>query len=181
MATLYVFITGPSGSGKSQLLYSLGDPDDFDTDEERGIEIRHLTIDDTLDVYVFCSREATRFDALMEIPREDLLGHIVTVDSTDSDSWGEAQMMMGNCRAYALLPTVIAANKQDLPGAFTPEQVGAALGMESMVSVQPCVATDPESAQNILLHLLYSVDHEIDRLDALIAEIERLVAEGGEN
>ena len=41
-----------------------------------------------------------------------------------------------------------------------------------------CIATDAESAQSILLHLLYSVDREIDRLDALIAEIERLVAQG---
>ncbi len=86
--------------------------------------------------------------------------------------------MMANSRAYALLPTVIVANKQDLTGARAPEQLGAALGMESMTSVQPCVATDAESAQNVLLHLLYSVDSEITRFAALIVEIERLVAHG---
>lgn len=178
MATLYVFVTGPSGSGKSQLLYSLGEPDGFEVDEARGLELRHVRIEETLDVCVFCAREASRFDGLMEINPQELLGHIVTVDSADPDTWSTAQMMMANCRTYALLPTVIAANKQDLPDAHTAEQVGGALGMESMVSVRGCVATDAESAQSILLHLLYSVDREIDRLDALIAEIERLVAQG---
>ncbi len=181
MATLYVFVTGPSGSGKTQLLQSLGAAEDWWQDGEEGLEYRRLVVDDTLDVYLFCAIEASHFDRLIDIPTRDLLGYIVMVDSTIPDTWAEAHAMIGNCRSYALLPTIIAANMQDLPGAYAPEQVGAWIGMGTMMKVQPCIATDRESARNVFLQLLYSVQNEIDRLDSLIAEIERLMAEGTGN
>jgi uncharacterized protein len=177
MTTLYVFVAGPNGSGKSRFLRSLGDASGFRVDEQTGLEHRHLVVDRTLDVELFCSIDASRFDHLLQIPQRDLLGHIVVVDSTDPDTWSEARVMSANCRGYALLPTIIAANKQDLPGASTAEQVGAWIGMGSMMKVHSCVATDPESARGLFLQLLYSVNNEIDRLDDLIKEIERLTAE----
>jgi signal recognition particle receptor subunit beta len=177
MTTLYTFITGPNGSGKSQFLHSLGDPSEIESDA--GLEQRRLVIDPSLEVVLFCAADATRFDSLLSLSSRDLLGYIVMVDSTDPDTWIAAQLMMTNCRGYALLPTVIAANKQDLDGAHSVEEVSQALGMESMVSAAPCIATDPASARNVFLHLLYSVTNEIERLDALIAELERLAASGG--
>ncbi len=177
MTTLYVFVTGPNGSGKTQFLRSLGAPDGFWLDDEEGLEYRRLEVDATLEVYLFCAVDASRFDHLLQIPQRDLLGHVVMVDSTDPDTWSEARVMIANCRGYALLPTLIAANKQDLPGASPAEQVGAWIGMGSMMKVHPCVATDTESVRNLFLQLLYSVNSEIDRLDALIKEIERLAAE----
>ena len=178
MATLYAFVTGPSGSGKSHFLYSLGESESWWQDESAGLEYRHVVVDDTLDVNVICSMDATRFDQLLQIPQRDLLGYIVMIDSTNPDSWSEARVMIANCRGYALLPTVIAANKQDLPGAYTPEQVGSWLGMETMMQITGCNASDPESARNVFLQLLYSVNQEFDRLDALIAELDRLSAQG---
>ncbi len=177
MTTLHVFVTGPRGSGKSQFLAELGDSANCWLDDEAGLEYRHLVVDDTLDVYLFCAIDATRFDHLLEIPQRDLLGHIVMVDSTHPETWGEARIMMANCRGYALLPTLIAANKQDLPGAATPERVGASIGMDNMTGVQPCIATDPQSVRNVFLQLLYLVKHEIDRLDTLIAEIEKMMTQ----
>jgi signal recognition particle receptor subunit beta len=177
MPTLYAFVTGPSGSGKSQLLYSLGDSEAWWQDEETGLEHRHVVVDDTLDVDLICAIDAARFDQLLQIPQRDLLGYIVMIDSTDPDTWHDARIMIANCRGYARLPMVIAANKQDLPGAYAPEQIGAWLGMETMMQVCGCNATDPQSARNVLLQLLYSVNQEFDRLDALIAELEKLSAQ----
>jgi signal recognition particle receptor subunit beta len=177
MATLYAFVTGPSGSGKSQLLYSLGDPEAWWQDEETGLEHRHVVVDDTLDVDLMCAVDAARFDQLLQIPQRDLLGYIVMIDSTDPDTWDEARIMIANCRGYARLPMVVAANKKDLPGAYTPEQLGAWLGMDRMMQVCSCNATDPQSARNVFLQLLYAVNQEFDRLDALIAELEKLSAQ----
>ncbi len=177
MTTLYVFVTGPNGSGKSQFLYALDDPEGYLLDEEAGLEYRYLVVDDTLDVLLFCAQDGTRFDQLLQVPVPDLLGYIVVVDSTNPDTWDEARIMIDNCRGYALLPTMIAVNKQDLVGAHTAEQVGAWLGMGNMMRVCPVVATDPDSTRNVVLQLLYSVEHEFERLDALIAEIERLVSD----
>jgi uncharacterized protein len=174
MATLYVFVTGPQDSGKSQFLYSLGDPSGFMLDESSGIEYRHFEVDESLDVYLFCAIDGSRFDKLMDIPTNDLLGHILMVDSTQPDTWGEAQVMLQNARGYALLPTLIVANKQDLPGAATAEQVGGWIGMGSMISAVGGVASDAENSRDILLQLLYTVNREIERLDALISELEKL-------
>jgi signal recognition particle receptor subunit beta len=177
MTLLYVYLTGPDGSGKTQLLASLGDEDGFLIDEEAGIEYRQFAVDETLELCVLCAQDASRFDQLLQIPQRDLLGYIVMVDSTDFDSWSMARVMLANCRGYALLPTIIAANKQDLPGASTPEQVGGWIGMESMMRVQGCVATNPPDARTVFLQLLYAVSNEIERLDVLIAQIEELAAE----
>jgi signal recognition particle receptor subunit beta len=180
MTLLYVYVTGSDGSGKTRLLSSLGNKDDFSIDEGAGIEYRQFTVDETLELCVLCAQDASRFDQLLQIPQRDLLGYIVLVDSTDFDSWSMARIIMANCRGYALLPTIIAANKQDLPGAYTPEQVGGWMGMESMMRVQGCVATDPPSARNVFLQLLYAVSSEIERLDVLISQIEELTAEAAD-
>ena len=180
MTTLYAFVTGPAQSGKTSFLQSLGDPQDFWIDEENGLEFRRLLVeegDDPLEVYLFCSIDAARFDQLIQISQRDLLGYILMVDSSNSETWEEAQAMLSTCRGYALQPTVICANKQDISGAYSPEQVGAWIGMDSMIAVQGCIAIDGESARNVILHLLYSVRNEIERLDKLIAELERLSTE----
>jgi signal recognition particle receptor subunit beta len=181
MATLYVFVTGPDGAGKSQFLQSLGDADGWWEDEAAGLEYRRLAVDETLEVCLFCAHDGSRFDQLMEIPQRDLLGYIVMVDSTDQSTWSTARIMIANCRGYALMPTLIAANKQDLPGAEPPESLESWFGPDAMTHIEPCIATDPPSARSLFLHLLYSVQTEIDRLDALIAEIERMMEQSARN
>src|SRR5438034_10128115 len=109
MTMLHEFVTGPNGSGKTHLLQSLGDPSSFSRDDEQGLEYRHLVVDATLEVYLFCSVDASRFDHLLDIPQRDLLGYIIMVDSTDTETWSEARVMLANCRGYALLPMLVAA------------------------------------------------------------------------
>lgn len=173
MTTLYVYVAGPEGSGKTTFLHSLGTPEGLIVDRENGIEYRQFVVDDTLDLQVLTSIEASRFDRLLEIAQRDILGYLIIVDSADQESWSMARVMLAHSRGYALVPTLIVANKQDLLGAATPEQVGAWIGMESMVYVTGCQATKPSSVRAAFLQLLFSVRHEIERLDSLIAEIER--------
>src|SRR5258707_6534041 len=142
MTTLYTFVTGPGGSGKTSFMQALGGQDGFWRDEDAGLEYCHLIVDDMLDTYLFSTMDASRFDMLLEVEERDLLGYIVVVDSTDPDTWAEAKAMLGTCRRYALLPSVIAASKQDLPGASTPEQLGAWIGMDSMIRVQGLIGTN---------------------------------------
>ncbi|PJF31531.1 MAG: hypothetical protein CUN51_04165 [Candidatus Thermofonsia Clade 1 bacterium] len=173
MTTLYVYIAGPQGSGKTTFLQSLGNPSGFVVNAAEGIEYRQFVVDESLDLYVLTSTDASRFDRLLDIAQRDMLGYIVMVDSADQESWSMARIMLAHLRGYVLVPTLIVANKQDLLGAATPEQVGAWIGMESMVYVTGCQANKPSSVRAAFLQLLFSVRHEIERLDALIAELER--------
>lgn len=176
MATLYVYVAGPEGAGKTQFLRSLGPSANFWTEDD-GVEYRRLTVDDTLEIVVLSQADSTRFDKLLEIAQRDLLGYILMIDSAAQDTWSMGRVMLANCRGYALMPTLIVANKQDLPTAATPENVGGWIGMDSMIYVAPCQATNSTSARQAFLQLLYAVHHEIERLDALIAEIENLLHE----
>jgi hypothetical protein len=60
-------------------------------------------------------------------------------------------------RGYASTPYVVAANKQDLPDAWSPDDLRIALKIDKNIKVLPCVAVDKESVKTILLELLYSI------------------------
>ena len=60
-------------------------------------------------------------------------------------------------RNYAKTPYVVAANKQDMEDAWSPEDLRIALKVKPGVKLLPCVATDKESVKNVLLELLYSI------------------------
>jgi hypothetical protein len=51
----------------------------------------------------------------------------------------------------------VAANKQDLEYAWTPEDLRIALRIPESVKMVPCVARDKESVKRTLLELLYLV------------------------
>ena len=52
---------------------------------------------------------------------------------------------------------MIAANKQDLPDAWAPEDLRYVLGLHPDIKVLECIATDKESVKHVLLELLYSI------------------------
>jgi signal recognition particle receptor subunit beta len=57
---------------------------------------------------------------------------------------------------------VVAANKQDHPDAWEPEDLRIALRIEQNVKLLPCVAKDKESVKQVLLELLYSILEEME-------------------
>jgi signal recognition particle receptor subunit beta len=94
---------------------------------------------------------------MWEILSEGMLGFIVLVDSVRPETFREAKHILEVFRGYATTPYVVAANKQDLPDAWTPEDLRIALKIEKEVKVLPCVAQDKESVKEVLLELLYSI------------------------
>jgi signal recognition particle receptor subunit beta len=179
MTTLYTFVAGSQGSGRTTFLRALGDPDLYWVDQETGVEYRHITVEDDLEVYLFTVDDPTRFDPLLELSERDLLGYIVMFDSTAPETWDDAKLAAQTCNEFARLPTVLGANKQDLPGARAPQVLGEWYGLDAMTAVRGVVAHDHVSARGLFLQLLYAVREDIDRLDRLIAELERLTATGG--
>ncbi|MBO9308254.1 MAG: hypothetical protein J7551_00540 [Chloroflexi bacterium] len=62
MTTLYIYIAGPRGSGKTTFLRSLGNADDSVVDAANGIECRQFVVGATLSLRVMAPVEAPRFD-----------------------------------------------------------------------------------------------------------------------
>jgi hypothetical protein len=86
-----------------------------------------------------------------------MLGFIVLVDSVRPETFREAKHILEVFRGYASTPYVVAANKQDLPDAWSPDDLRIALRIDREIKVLTCVARDKESVKNVLLELLYSI------------------------
>jgi small GTP-binding protein len=170
MQTVKMVITGPFSAGKTEFIRSISEIDVISTERKISSEAERvkeettvamdfgrITVDDDLVLYLFGTPGQRRFDFMWEILSEGMLGFIVLIDSVRPETFREAKHILEIFRSYAPTPYVVAANKQDLPDAWSSEDLRIALKIDSNVKVLPCVATDKEQVKNVLLELLYSI------------------------
>jgi hypothetical protein len=170
MQTVKMVVTGPFAAGKTQFIRTISEIDVVATEarlsraEERikdqttvAMDFGRITIDDDLVLYIFGTPGQRRFDFMWEILSEGMLGFVVVVDSVRPETFREARSILNTFRTYAPTPYVVAANKQDMEDAWSPEDLRIALRIDPRVKVLPCVATDRESVKRVLLELLYSI------------------------
>ncbi len=169
MQTVKVVVTGPFNAGKTAFIGSISEievvsterriTDHSSTTKETttvAMDFGRITVDEGLVLYLFGTPGQRRFDFMWEILSEGMLGFIVLVDSVAPESFKEAQRILDLFKNYSPACYVVAANKQDLQDAWSPQDLRIALKIDSQVKVVPCVATDKESVKRVLLELLYS-------------------------
>jgi small GTP-binding protein len=170
MQTVKMVITGPFSSGKTEFIRTISEIDVVSTerkirDETQSVkqdttvamDFGRITVDEDLVLYLFGTPGQKRFDFMWEILSEGMLGFIVLIDSVRPETFREAKRILDIFRGYAATPYVVAANKQDLPDAWSTEDLRIALKIDRNVKVLPCVATNKDSVKNVLLELLYSI------------------------
>jgi small GTP-binding protein len=170
MQTVKMVVTGPFDSGKTEFISSISEIDVVSTERKISdvtsrvkkettvaMDFGRITVDDELVLYLFGTPGQKRFDFMWEILSEGMLGFVILVDSVRPETFREARRILDVFRTYAATPYVVAANKQDLEDAWTPEDLRIALKVRPGIKLLPCVATDKESVKNILLELLYSI------------------------
>jgi signal recognition particle receptor subunit beta len=175
MQTVKMVVTGPFNAGKTQFIRSVSEIDVVSTERRItseseqvkdettvAMDFGRITVDEDLILYLFGTPGQKRFDFMWEILSEGMLGFVVLIDSARPETFREARRILEVFRGYAPTPYVVAANKQDSPDAWTPEDLRIALKIAQDVKVLSCVATDKESAKNVLLELLYSILEEMN-------------------
>jgi len=176
MQTVKMVVTGPFSSGKTEFIKSISEIDVVSTDRsitsenEReqkenttvAMDFGRITVDEDLVLYLFGTPGQRRFDFMWEILAEGMLGFIVMVDSAKPETFREARSILETFRAYAPTPYVVAANKQDHPDAWEPEDLRIALSIEEGIKLLPCVAKERDSVRNVLLELLYTILEEME-------------------
>ncbi len=175
MQTVKMVVTGPFSSGKTQFIGTISEIEvvkterKITTDAERikdattvAMDFGRITVDSDLVLYLFGTPGQKRFDFMWEILSEGMLGFVVMVDSSRPETFREAKSILETFRAYAPTPYVVAANKQDHPEAWAPDDLRIALRLDPAVKLLPCVATDRESVKSVLLELLYSILAEME-------------------
>lgn len=170
MQTVKMVVTGPFSAGKTEFIRSISEIDVVSTerritDDTRrekeettvAMDFGRITVDDDLVLYLFGTPGQKRFDFMWEILSEGMLGFVVLVDSVRPETFREARRILDIFRTYAGTPYIVAANKQDLEDAWSPEDLRIALKISRDIQVLRCVAKDKESVKEVLLQLLYSI------------------------
>lgn len=170
-------ITGPFSSGKTEFISSISEIDvvrterQITSDNERTVkdattvamDFGRISIDDDLVLYLFGTPGQRRFDFMWEILADGMLGFVVMVDSTKPETFREAKSILETFKAYAPTPYVVAANKQDLPDAWSTDDLRVALRIDPAVKLLPCTASNKESVKDVLLELLYAILEDMEK------------------
>jgi small GTP-binding protein len=164
-----VVIAGPFAAGKTQFINTVSEIKTVKTERRTqhlsekfvkdyttvSMDFGKIRIDDEHELYLFGTPGQFRFDFMWEILGEGALGIIILVDSTDPTTFHEARKITNFFQSRFPVPIVVGANKQDLPNAWSPEDVRIALDIneEEGIPVIPVSAIDKESVKNTLLTL----------------------------
>jgi uncharacterized protein len=175
MQTVKMVVTGPFSSGKTAFIRSISEIEVVSTERKISLEAEkiketttvamdfgRITVDDDLVLYLFGTPGQKRFDFMWEILSEGMLGFVVIVDSSRPETFREARFILDTFRAYAPTPFVVAANKQDIPEAWSVDDLRIALKLDPGVKCLPCTATNKETVKTVLLELLGSILQEIE-------------------
>lgn len=177
-----IVISGPFNAGKTTFVrtlseISLGTERPVTRQEERavkekttvGLDFGLVDLGDGYVVRLFGTPGQRRFSFMWRILSRGMHGYMLLLDSTDESSIIECGKIYSEFKEFAGgIPHIIGANKQDIPGAFSPEDIKLALDIPDEVIVVPMVARDHSSAWNALKTLLQlCMVHEAQSLSQL--------------
>lgn len=97
---------------------------------------------------------------MFDLLSEGTWGFVVMVDNSDRESFDEAQKVPRQFDGLPAVRRVIAASKQHLEGAVSPEELRKALILQPSVRILPCIATDPASVRSVVPGLLCCISEE---------------------
>lgn len=165
-----IVVAGPFAAGKTRFINTVSEIKTVSTEKkvrseyEKSIkdyttvamDFGRIRIDDEHELYLFGTPGQMRFDFMWEILGEGALGIIILVDSTDPSTFHEARRIINFFQSRFSIPIVVGANKQDLPNAWSPQDVATALDIheDEGIPVLPVSAIDKESVKKTLLSLL---------------------------
>ncbi len=175
MQTVKMVITGPFAAGKTQFIRAVSEIDVVSTERRItdetsrtkrettvALDFGRISVDNDLVLYLFGTPGQRRFDFMWEIIAEGMLGYIVLADSTRPDTFKDTREIIEVFSAFSDAPFVVAATKQDMPDAWSADDIKIVLGLDESIKVLPCVGIDHESVKAVLLEALYTVLRSAD-------------------
>lgn len=171
--TLHVIVGGPFSSGKTSFIRSLSEIEPDNVTIEGVIRDQkvsystctgRLTLDNEIKAHLYEIPGGRRVSDFVETVQAmgANSGAIILIDSAKPITFREAGRLIEYFDASNALPYVIAANKQDLPDALSPDGLRAELSISDDIPIIPCIATDKESVKRVVLALLEKVREEIE-------------------
>lgn len=168
-----ILITGPHLSGKSTLIRRLARSSVINIEVEgTTVALDHGTADVMgVTVRLFGTPGLVRFKTLRRILSEGADGLLFVVDASNPDGDGEARYIWTEISdVLPTVPCIVAANKQDLKTARTPERIRHDLSFMVGVPVIPVSAATGANTQRLLHAMVMLVAYEWSPLLRVIDE-----------
>ncbi|MEW6329033.1 MAG: GTP-binding protein [Candidatus Micrarchaeota archaeon] len=135
-----ILVTGPYHAGKSTFIHAVSTKAVSVDRLGTTIALDHGYIDyGELVADLFGTPGQERFSFMLDVLNKDTFGVIVLVDSTETDSFQRAKEIIQHTTGYGI-PYVLSANKQDLPGALSIEEIRKQLELDESVPIIKTVA-----------------------------------------
>jgi len=162
VASYKLVVTGPFNSGKTEFVKTASDipvilTEKNITTEDRGIKAQttvamdfgRITLGDDV-IHLFGTPGQTRFQFMWEILASEMNAFIVLVDSTDKPSFPDAAELIRQFSSFVDVPHLVVANKRDLPGGASIDEIRAGTKVGPNVSIPLCSANDRQSVIDVL-------------------------------
>lgn len=154
-----IIITGAKHVGKTTFIHTISEIPLITPEHDPAplytiaMDFGRITIEENLLLYLIGTPEGRRYDFIWEIMAAGMIGFVILVDSCDTSTFRESKSILDIFEAHSPFPSIVAANKQDLPGAWSVQDLRIALRIPGETPVLPCIATDKESVKAVLLAL----------------------------
>ncbi len=137
-----ILVSGPFNAGKSSFVHALS---------TRAVSVDRLGTTVALDhghvehkgisADIFGTPGQERFDPIIKLLGGEALGVFLVLDSTRPEDFPRAKKILELTASFGL-PYLVVANKQDLEGAMTPEEIRERMKLPPHVPIMPAVCTE---------------------------------------
>ncbi|AXV38399.1 MAG: GTP-binding protein [Methanobacteriaceae archaeon] len=158
-----ILVTGPYNAGKSSFVKAISSKS-VSVDRKAvgafpttiAMDIGHLDYKGFF-ADIFGTPGQERFDLILDVLSREAVGAFIIIDSTAPQTFARAKEMIRKTRAEAI-PKIIVANKQDLDGALSPDEIREKMKLSKDIPIIPAVIPEEKGTQeslDALLKLLY--------------------------
>ena len=158
-----ILVTGPYNAGKSSFVKSIS-KESVSVDRMAfekfpttiAMDIGHVEHEGFV-ADIFGTPGQERFNLMLDVLAKEAVGAFILIDSSAPQTFSRAKEMINKTQAEAI-PKIIVANKQDLPGALSPEKIRDVMKLDNTIPIIPTIVTEDNgvnTALETLLKLLY--------------------------
>ncbi|HYS99071.1 MAG TPA: ADP-ribosylation factor-like protein [Thermoplasmata archaeon] len=147
-----ILVTGPFNAGKSTVVKALSEKSISIDRMGTTVAFDYGSVNVTgIEAEIFGTPGQERFEFIFKIFAREVSGVLLVVDATHAEDLPRAKQMLE--LVGPRIPYVVLANKSDLPGALSTEEIAHRMDLPSDVAVVPTVATENKGVRDALLVL----------------------------